>query len=90
MWDEAEGERSDVLAALRDGTGESVRTVAPTEQEYAARLQDELTVSLDALRAATASYENRRWGQGKLESIADPLWRASDGYLDVLDAISRR
>ena len=34
VWDEAEGERSDVLAALRDGQGERVRTVAPTEQEH--------------------------------------------------------
>ena len=89
VWDAADGEHSDVLTALAEGKGESVRTAAPTEEEYASRLQQELTVSREALRAASATYEARRWGQGKLESIADPLWRASNGYFDVLDAINR-
>ena len=86
VWDATSGVHDHVLAAVAAGNGESVRTPAPTEDEYAARLRDELAVSHGALRAATVTYENRRWGQGKLESIADPLWSAADGYLDVLDA----
>ena len=38
------------------------------------------------LRSGTLEYDNRRWKPGKLEPVADALWRASDGYLDVLDA----
>ena len=90
VWDAADGEHADVLAALAEGNGERVRSKAPTEQEYATRLQAELTISREALRAASAAYEARRWGQGKLESIADPLWRAADGYLDVLDATKQK
>jgi hypothetical protein len=54
---------------------------------YRHRLDDELTVSLRALRGQTRSYEDRRWSPGKLEPAADALWRASDGYLDMLDAV---
>ena len=86
VWDAAEGERGDVLAALAKGKGESVRTAAPDEQEYASRLQQELAVSRETLRTASETYERCRWGQGTLESIADPLWRAGNGYLDMLDA----
>jgi hypothetical protein len=86
VWD-ADGVREDVLSALRDGRAESVRTDAPSEAELAARLQDELALSRKALAAATAEYDQRRWGPGKLEPYADALWRASDGYLDVLAAV---
>jgi hypothetical protein len=87
LWDEADGVRTDALAALRDGRGESVRPDAPAPDELRARLKDELAVSLRALRASTREYDDRRWSPGKLEPVADALWRASDGYLDVLDAV---
>ena len=77
----------DVLMALREGRGEEVRTAAPTNDELTARLRDELAVSRKALAAATAEYERRRWSPGKLEPVADALWRASDGYLDILAAV---
>ena len=86
VWDAENGLREDVLSALREGRGEDVRTAAPTDDELAARLRDELAVSRKALTAATAEYERRRWSPGKLAPIADHLWRASDGYLDVLAA----
>jgi hypothetical protein len=89
VWDATNGVREDTLAALRDGRGESVRPTAPTEDQLRARLHDELTVSLRALRACTAAYDQRRWSPGKLEPVADALWRASDGYLDVWDAAAR-
>lgn len=86
VWDEADGVREEVLAALRDGRGESLRPPAPAPGELRARLEDELAVSLRALRVCTKDYEDRRWSPGKLEPIADALWRASNGYLEVLDA----
>jgi hypothetical protein len=87
VWDAEEGLRDDVLSALREGRGEEVRTAGPTNDELTARLRDELAVSRKALTATTAEYERRRWSPGKLEPVADALWRASDGYLDVLAAM---
>jgi hypothetical protein len=86
VWDAAEGERAEVLTAIRAGEGERVRGAGPTEAELAVRLTDELTVSRNALRAATEAYEKRRWAPGKLGPVADTLWLASHGYLDVLRA----
>jgi hypothetical protein len=90
VWSSVEGERPDVLAAIRDGEAERVRSVGPTEDELAARLADELAVSRNAMRAATDTYEKRRWSPGKLEPTADALWLASRGYLDVLQAMEHR
>jgi len=89
VWDAVEGEQPDVLAAIRDGEGERVRSAGPTEDELAARLADELAVSRNALQAATDTYGKRRWSPGKLEPTADALWLASLGYLDLLRAIER-
>src|SRR5450631_4376131 len=41
-------------------------------------------------RSRNQEYEDRRWGRGKLERIADPLWHAADGYLDLLAASTAR
>ncbi|HEV7896658.1 MAG TPA: hypothetical protein VGP31_02270 [Planosporangium sp.] len=87
LWDDAGGVREDTLAALRDGRGESVRLAAPDPDLVRTRIQEELAVSLRALRARTQAYEDRRWSPGKLEPVADTLWRASNGYLDVLEAV---
>ncbi len=84
VWDDVDGIRQETLAALREGRGESVRSAGPTPDEFRARLTAELAVSLGSLRAHTQVYEERRWRPGKLEPVADALWRASDGYLDVL------
>jgi hypothetical protein len=90
VWDDADGVREDALAALRDGRGESIRPAGPTPDELRSRLDEELAVSLRALHACTRAYEERRWSPGKLEPVADALWRASDGYLDVRDALAGR
>jgi hypothetical protein len=89
IWDEPDGIRQDALTALRDGLGASVRPAGPTPDELRARLHEESAVSLRALRARTRAYEDRRWSPGKLEPVADALWRAGEGYLDVLDAVNR-
>jgi hypothetical protein len=86
VWDAESGVAEDALAAIRDGKGESVRSAAPDGATYRARLARELEVSLRSLRDQSREYDDRRWRPGKLEPIADALWRASDGYLDVLKA----
>lgn len=87
VWDAENGVAEKTLAALHDGAGERVRLPAPGAEEWRARLTEELAVSVRALRDCTAAYEQRRWSPGKLEPVADALWRASEGYLDVLDAL---
>ena len=90
VWeDDATGVREETLAAVREGRGEEFRIPAPTAEELRTRLQDELRVSLQALRARTQEYEDRRWRPGRLEQAADALWRASGGYLDIRDAVCR-
>jgi len=54
--------------------------------EMASRLEAELAMSLRALESSSAAYEQRGFSPGKLEPVADALWRASTGYLDVLRA----
>ncbi len=87
VWDGEQGLREDTLAALRAGRGEDFRLAAPQPAQLRDRLLAELAVSLAALRATTAGYEQRRWSPGKLIPHADALFRASDGYLDVLAAL---
>jgi hypothetical protein len=86
IWDESGGVSVTALAALHEGTAETLRLPEPTPEEMAARIEAELAVSLRALQSATAAYEQRRFSPGKLEPVADALWRASAGYLDVLQS----
>jgi len=92
IWDEhgirdGSGEVAvDVFAALRDGTSDALRLPEPAPGELASRLEAELAVSLRALESVTATYEQRRFSPGKLEPVADALWNASAGYLDVLSS----
>lgn len=87
IWDSATGTAEETLAAVRTGDAEPFRQPAPTADELAARLADELRVSLAALRVGSQTYDDRRWRPGKMEPVADALWLASFGYLDVLDAV---
>jgi hypothetical protein len=73
---------------LSEGRGEDVRIPAPSPEELRARLRSDLDVSLAALRERTKTYEERRWSPGKLTPVADALWQASNGYLDLLDALA--
>jgi len=88
IWDESGtlDESTRILTALRDGTAEGLRLPEPSPEELASRLEAELAVSLQALEAATATYDQRRFSPGKLQPVADALWQAAAGYLDVLTA----
>jgi hypothetical protein len=87
VWDIEGGVSSATLDALREGRGNQVRASEPSAAALRERLDDELTVSLRELRRQTRRYDDRRWSPGKLTPVSDALWRASEGYLDVLDAI---
>ena len=88
VWDAADGLRESTLAALHAGLGRDVRIPGPTPSELRAQLDTDLAVSLRSLRRQHRSYEDQRWRPGKLDPFADSLWRATDGYLDLLDASS--
>ena len=85
-WDESDGIQTEALSALRAGTAEGLRQPDPSQEQMRTRLEAELAVSLRALESATAAYEQRRFSPGKIEPVADALWRAGQGYLDVLGA----
>jgi hypothetical protein len=85
LWDSKEGFIQEAFAALKEAQGERVRLPAPSADELASRLDDELALSLSSLRAQTAAYDAKRWAPGKIEPTADALWRANTGYLDILD-----
>ncbi|MFC0436495.1 hypothetical protein [Kutzneria buriramensis] len=87
VWDASGGVREGTLAALREGRGAEVRADAPAAEELRAQIEAELAVSLRALRQQHRAYDDKRWRPGKLEPYADSLWRAADGYLDLLDAV---
>jgi hypothetical protein len=84
--DESGAPAMNELTALRDGNAESLRLPEPAPGELESRLAAELAVSLRALESTNAAYERRRFSPGKLEPVADALWRAGAGYLDVLRA----
>lgn len=90
VWDDTDGVREDVIAALRAGDGEAVRIGGPTDEEFRVRMEQELAVSFGVLRQCTEEYTRRRWAPGKIQPVADALWRASEGYVDVKAALDAR
>jgi hypothetical protein len=84
FWDAEDGTVEPVLEALRAGEGARVRADAPSDGEFEGRMDAELATSLAAVRAGTETYTDRRWKPGKMEPVADALWLANVGYLDLL------
>jgi hypothetical protein len=46
-------------------------------------LGEELVISLAALQARNNEYELGRFGHSRLAPLADGVWQATDGYLDL-------
>jgi len=87
LWDKNAGARHLALAALRDrGDIEVHREAAPAAEELKSRLQRELEISLAAVRATTATYDDKRWARGSPIKYADALFESKLGYLDIIDA----
>jgi len=84
--DESGDHEVDACSALRQGTAQELRLPEPAPAEMASRLEAELAVSLRALESATAAYQERRFSPGRLEPLADAVWHASAGHLDILAA----
>ena len=57
VWDQTGGVREDALAALRQGRGAAAGLRVPKREEFVARLDDELRVSLAELQRRLASFE---------------------------------
>ena len=87
VWDRAQGIRDDAVTALREGQGAAAGIALPAEEEYMARMDDELRVSLAELRRRTREYDTER--TTRLGIRADALYTAAEGYLTVLDGQSR-
>lgn len=86
IWSAGTGVAVETIDAIREGEANRFRLAEPSTQDVHKRLNDELAVSLRALREQTRTYDDRRWKPGKLTPVADALWRAADGYVDILDA----
>jgi hypothetical protein len=89
IWDAESGDNEEAFTALHEDKVDSVRLPAPSEEELAQRVADELAISLAAMRGRVGTYEERRWAPGKLEPVADDLWSVTKGYLDLLDGPRR-
>jgi hypothetical protein len=89
LWDADNGTNDTAFEALRADKVDTVRTPAPSEEELAQRVADELAISLAAMRGRVQTYEEKRWAPGKLEPVADDLWSVTNGYLDLLDGPRR-
>ncbi|MEV4315186.1 hypothetical protein [Actinocrispum sp. NPDC049592] len=89
IWSVEDGVAQSALEAIRDGKGPEIRLPAPSPGELRERLDEEMALSLRSLREQTRGYDESRWGPGKVMAAADALWRAADGYLDLLDAMRR-
>jgi hypothetical protein len=95
LWDAENGIAEQAFTALRENTQDAQDTVdtlrlpAPSEEELAQRIEDELAINLKAMRGRARTYEDKRWAPGKLEPVADDLWAITNGYLDLLDSPRR-
>lgn len=86
VWEQPTGLIEEALIPLREGRGAASSSPAPTPDQLAQRVADELAVSLAALQRCTAAYAEGQFTPTKLGPTADALWRASEGYLDLLAA----
>ena len=84
VWDQAGGVREDAFAAFRRGRGGVAGLATPSEEEFVARMDDELRVSLAELQRRTHEYESEH--TTRLGARADALHAAAVGYLEVLAA----
>lgn len=91
LWSTEGGLKADAVAALHSGeagTIERLRLAAPAEAELRERLAAEQTLTLAALRRTTEAWEAERWGRGDLRKLAEPMWEAAAGHLELADALA--
>lgn len=86
LWDAETNIQTNAMEELR--AGRATRPPHPSDDEFEKRIADELATSLGAVRQCTETYTDKRWKPRKLEPVADALWLANLGYLDLLDAVT--
>jgi len=78
------------LDALDERRFDRLQRLVPTPAEELEQLEEELAASLTHLRQVTGAYWDREW-RGEHKGLgAYPehyLWRAAEGYLDLLRAV---
>lgn len=93
IWTVEGGTDDEALTALANGDAERLRLPAPSPEDEAEQLAEELNASLAHLRRLQESFHEREWRAAhKSFNIypEDHLWHAVEGYLDLLDATRSR
>lgn len=93
IWTADGGTDDEALTALANGDAERLRLPAPSPEDEAEQLAEELNASLTHLRRVQESFHEREWRAAhKRFNIypEDYLWNAVEGYLDLLDATRAR
>lgn len=88
-----DGPDEQTLAALDQRRLGELRRLVPGPAEELEQLEEELASSRAHLKQVTDAYWEREWRREHKGVGADPehhLWRAADGYLDLLSAVERR
>ena len=82
VWDETNGIDSDAISAAREGRGAAGGLPEPRQEDFVARMEDELAISLAELERRTEEYDSQP--MTRLGVRGDALYAAARGYLDVL------
>ncbi len=88
-----DGPDEQALAALDERRFDQLRRLVPEPAEELEQLEGELASSRAHLKLVTDAYWDREWRREHKGVGAYPehhLWRAAEGYLDLLAAVERR
>ena len=88
-----DGLDEEVLEAITERRLGELHRLVPTPAEELEQLQEELSASLVHLRRVTESYWDREWRRDHRGLGVYPehhLWRAAQGYLDLVTAVDQR
>lgn len=90
FWSARDGMDADVIEGLRARRLNPRAVAEPSDDELAAQLREELTVSRHHLKAILADYWKQDWRRrhkGFDESPEDHLWRAASAVEEISDAL---
>jgi hypothetical protein len=93
IWSLEGGTDDEALTALSNRDAERLRLPAPSPEDEAEQLTEELKACLVHLRRVQESFHDPEWRSAhKSFGIypEDHLWHAVEGYLDLLDATRGR
>lgn len=88
-----DGPDEQALTALERRHFGELRRLVPEPAEEREQLEEELAFSRAHLKRVTGAYWDREWRRAHKGAGAEPehhLWRAADGYLDLLAAVKGR